>query len=32
MKAVSLNVTHMSCYCLTIEKGTVFYKWLTQET
>ena len=26
MKAVSLNVTHMSCYCLTIEKGTVFYK------
>ncbi|MDA9726974.1 radical SAM family heme chaperone HemW [Bacteroidota bacterium] len=26
MKAVSLNVTHMSCYCLTIEKGTVFHK------
>ena len=26
MKAVSLNVTHISCYCLTIEKGTVFYK------
>ncbi len=26
LKAVSLNVTHMSCYCLTIEKGTVFHK------
>lgn len=26
MKAVSLNVTHISCYCLTIEKGTVFHK------
>ena len=26
IKAVSLNVTHMSCYCLTIEKGTVFHK------
>ena len=26
MKAVSLNVTHMSCYCLTIEKVTVFHK------
>lgn len=25
-KAVSLNVTHISCYCLTIEKGTVFHK------
>ena len=26
MKALSLNVTHVSCYCLTIEKGTVFHK------
>ncbi len=25
-KAIELSVTHLSCYCLTIEKGTVFYK------
>ena len=27
-KAISLNVTHLSCYCLTIEKGTVFFNRL----
>ena len=25
-KSVDLGVTHLSCYCLTIEKGTVFHK------
>ncbi len=29
-KAVDLNVTHLSCYCLTIEKGTVFHKMVKQ--
>ena len=26
-KAISLNVKHVSAYCLTIESGTVFAKW-----
>ncbi len=25
-KSIDLGVTHLSCYCLTIEKGTVFHK------
>jgi len=25
-KAVDLEITHLSCYCLTIERGTVFHK------
>ena len=25
-QAIDLKVPHLSCYCLTIEKGTVFYK------
>ena len=25
-KSIDLEVTHLSCYCLTIEKGTVFHK------
>ena len=31
-KAISLNVTHLSCYCLTIEKGTVFFNRLKKGT
>jgi len=31
-KAISLNVTHLSCYCLTIEKGTVFFNKLKKGT
>ena len=27
-KAVDLEIPHLSCYCLTIEKGTVFHKML----
>jgi len=27
-KAVDLKVPHLSCYCLTIEKGTVFHQML----
>jgi len=27
-KSIDLGVTHLSCYCLTIEKGTVFDKML----
>ena len=29
-KAVDLSLTHLSCYCLTIEKGTVFYKMIKE--
>ena len=25
-KAIDLKITHLSCYCLTIEKGTAFHK------
>ena len=31
-KAIDLKITHLSCYCLTIEKGTVFHKMVKKGT